>query len=49
MTKMDKPVHFSRRAVLKGTGALVVSTGMPIETTPCSASTRHWRKAPVRR
>ena len=30
MTKMDKPIAFSRRAVLKGGGALVVSVGMPI-------------------
>src|SRR5262245_42534185 len=30
MTKMDKPTHFSRRAVLKAGGALVVSIGAPI-------------------
>jgi nicotinate dehydrogenase subunit B len=30
MTKLDKPLHFSRRAILKGTGALVVSIGMPV-------------------
>jgi nicotinate dehydrogenase subunit B len=30
MTKMDKASTFSRRAVLKGGGALVVSIGMPI-------------------
>jgi CO/xanthine dehydrogenase Mo-binding subunit len=30
MTKLDKPSHFSRRAILKGTGALVVSVGMPV-------------------
>ena len=30
MTKMDKPQAFSRRAVLAGTGALVVSVGAPI-------------------
>lgn len=30
MTKMDKPTAFSRRALLKTGGALVVSIGMPI-------------------
>jgi CO/xanthine dehydrogenase Mo-binding subunit len=30
MTKLDKPSHFSRRAVLKGAGAIVVSIGMPV-------------------
>jgi nicotinate dehydrogenase subunit B len=30
MTKMDKPIAFSRRAVMKGGGALVVSFGMPM-------------------
>ena len=30
MTKMDKPSAFSRRAVLKGAGALVVSIGAPL-------------------
>ena len=30
MTKMDKPAAFSRRAVLKAGGALVVSIGAPI-------------------
>jgi CO/xanthine dehydrogenase Mo-binding subunit len=30
MTKMEKPTHFSRRSILKGAGALVVSIGMPI-------------------
>ena len=30
MTKMDKMTSFSRRSVLKGSGALVVSVGMPI-------------------
>ena len=30
MTKMDKNSAFSRRAVLKAGGALVVSVGMPI-------------------
>jgi CO/xanthine dehydrogenase Mo-binding subunit len=30
MTKMDKPTTLSRRAVLLGTGALVVSVGAPI-------------------
>ena len=30
MTKMDKPIAFSRRAVMKGGGALVVSLGMPM-------------------
>ncbi len=30
MTKMDKATHFSRRAILKAGGALVVSVGMPI-------------------
>jgi CO/xanthine dehydrogenase Mo-binding subunit len=30
MTKMEKPAHFSRRSLLKGAGALVVSVGMPV-------------------
>jgi CO/xanthine dehydrogenase Mo-binding subunit len=30
MTKMDKPIAFSRRSVMKGGGALVVSLGMPM-------------------
>jgi CO/xanthine dehydrogenase Mo-binding subunit len=30
MTKMENSAHFSRRAVLKGAGALVVSIGMPL-------------------
>jgi nicotinate dehydrogenase subunit B len=30
MTKMDRLTHFSRRSVLKGAGALVVSIGMPV-------------------
>jgi CO/xanthine dehydrogenase Mo-binding subunit len=30
MTKLDKPTHFTRRALLKGAGALVVSIGTPI-------------------
>src|SRR3989440_5275131 len=30
MTKMDKPSAFSRRALLKGAGALVVSVGSPL-------------------
>jgi nicotinate dehydrogenase subunit B len=30
MTKMEKPSNFSRRAVLKGAGALVISVGAPI-------------------
>jgi nicotinate dehydrogenase subunit B len=30
MTKMDKLSHFSRRSILKGAGALVVSIGMPV-------------------
>jgi nicotinate dehydrogenase subunit B len=30
MTKMEKPAHFSRRSILKGAGALVVSIGMPV-------------------
>src|SRR5947199_8827902 len=30
MTKMDKAVHFSRRSILKTTGALVVSIGTPV-------------------
>jgi hypothetical protein len=30
MTKMDKPTDFSRRSVLKTSGALVVSIGMPV-------------------
>ena len=31
MTKMDKASAFSRRSVLKGAGAYVVSMGMPVE------------------
>ena len=36
MTKHDNPSHLSRRAVLMGAGALVVSVGAPIgvETLP---------------
>jgi len=30
MTKMEKPAHFSRRSILKGAGALVISIGMPV-------------------
>ena len=30
MTKMEKPIAFSRRSVMKGGGALVVSLGMPM-------------------
>src|SRR5918994_7913904 len=30
MTKMEKPSNFSRRTILKGVGALVVSVGAPI-------------------
>ena len=30
MTKMDKPANLSRRSILLGTGALVVSVGAPI-------------------
>src|SRR3990170_4526191 len=30
MTKMDRLSHFSRRSVLKGAGALVVSIGTPV-------------------
>ena len=30
MTKMDRLSTFSRRAVLKGAGAIVVSIGMPV-------------------
>jgi CO/xanthine dehydrogenase Mo-binding subunit len=30
MTKMDKPTDFSRRSLLKTSGALVVSIGMPV-------------------
>src|SRR5437868_1395509 len=30
MTKMEKPSNFSRRSVLKGAGALVVSLGAPV-------------------
>ena len=30
MTKIDKTSTFSRRAVLKGAGAFVVSIGMPV-------------------
>ena len=30
MTKMDNPTHLSRRAVLMGAGALVVSVGAPV-------------------
>ena len=47
MTKMEKPTAFSRRAVMKGGGALGVSLGMPsigvpdalpsLDTPACSA------------
>ena len=30
MTKMEKSIAFSRRSVMKGGGALVVSLGMPM-------------------
>src|SRR5207249_12258580 len=30
MTKMEKPANFSRRAILKAGGALVVSVGAPV-------------------
>jgi len=30
MTKMDKPTNFTRRALLKAGGALVISVGMPV-------------------
>jgi nicotinate dehydrogenase subunit B len=30
MTKMEKPDHFSRRSLLRGAGAFVVSIGMPV-------------------
>jgi CO/xanthine dehydrogenase Mo-binding subunit len=30
MTRLDRPSHFSRRTVLKGAGALVVSLGAPV-------------------
>ena len=30
MTKFEKPASLSRRAMLKGTGALVVSVGAPL-------------------
>ena len=37
MTKMEKAVHFSRRSILKTTGALVVSIGTPIGLDTVSA------------
>ena len=30
MTKMDNPTNLSRRAVLMGAGALVISIGAPV-------------------
>ena len=50
MTKMDKPTTLSRRAVLMGAGALVVSVGAPVGArTADSASTARTRRAPSRR
>ena len=50
MTKMDKPTHLSRRAVLKGAGALVVSVGTPLGVeTLHRPSTAPTRRAPSRR
>ena len=44
MTKMEKPTTLSRRAVLKGAGALVVSVGAPVGARHrCSASTQALR------
>ena len=38
MTKIEKPTTLSRRAVLMGAGALVVSVGAPVGIECCSAS-----------
>ena len=38
MTRMDKPANFSRRAVLKAGGALVVSIGTPISFEAAQAA-----------
>ena len=50
MTKMEKPTTLSRRAVLMGAGALVVSVGAPVSL---EMLTRHRatraRRAPSRR
>ena len=46
MTKIDKPPTFSRRAVLKGAGALVVSVGAPVGL---DTAARHQRRARARR
>ena len=50
MTKMDKPTNLSRRAVLMGAGALVISVGAPvgIETARLDRR-RRMRRAPSRR
>src|SRR5262249_3600541 len=37
MTKFEKPHAFSRRAILQGAGALVVSIGMPVGLDPVRA------------
>ncbi len=50
MTKIEKTSAFSRRSLLKGAGALVVSVGSADRlSTPCSASTQRWHKAPPSR
>ena len=50
MTKMDKPTTFSRRSVLAGSGALVVSVGAPIAfDTILSAWSPPTRRAQSRR
>ena len=40
MTKMDKPTNLSRRAVLMGAGALVISVGAPVGLELLARSTQ---------
>ena len=49
MTKMEKPTTLSRRAVLMGTGALVVSVGAPVGFELLGSIDQATRKAPSRR
>ena len=49
MTKMEKPTTLSRRAVLMGAGALVISIGAPVGIEMLARSTKPARRAPSRR
>ena len=50
MTKHDNPTLFSRRAVLLGAGALVVSVGAPVGLDTARLDRRRrTRRAPSRR